>query len=379
MNRPNDALGYYEVLGVTPDADIAFIKRRYYERAKELHPDRNTSSDAVDIFQKLSVAYDVMNNPLKRAQYDLLCLVYRTEEFPPLGSLKIYKNQSDKEDMALRVLKQRTVKANLSQTIVRESKDICNIKEAANMVLNTSVHNWLCGWWGKDALSKNLQAIRYNLRSTEVNDADNLKLLIHNAVAYAQENHTDKAWIYAQQVKNLWGNDTDILHHIENFITLLDYTPQQQVVIPYWNSKELRLRQFLFPILLMLVVFLLGVGWLYRSGAIKASQNVSYYYTGGVGADTIESKLIKTDSDDTSTEYLVHFNKDTILYHGPDNRYSVMKEVKANQTVRITGYMPNKEWYQVVVDNGERGYVHKNDITKGMGNEVPHNSKVYRN
>lgn len=379
MNKPNDALGYYDVLGVTPEADIAFIKRRYYERAKELHPDHNTAENAVDIFQKLSVAYDVINNPLKRAQYDLLCLVYKPEEFPSLGSLKVYKNQSEKEDLALRVLKQRTVIPGLTNTTVKESKDICNIREAANMVLNTSVHNWLCGWWGKGAFGKNLKAIQYNLQSTKVDDDDNLKLLVHNAVAYAQENDKEKAWVYAQQVRNLWQDNETVRHYVEKFIDVLNYIPQKQVVIPYWNSKELKRRQFLFPVLLLLLVIICCAGWMYRNGLIKDAQNTSYYYTGGVGADTIENKIIKTDSDDLSTEYLVHFNKDTSLYYGPDSRYTVMTKVKENQTVRITGYTPNKEWYQVVVDNGERGYAHRNDINKGMGNKVPQNSKVYRN
>lgn len=379
MITPNDALGYYALLGVNPEADTAFIKKRYYERAKELHPDHNESDGAVDVFQKLSVAYDVLNNPLKRVQYDLLSLVYKTSEFPPLGSLKIYKNQSDEEDIALRVLKQRTVVAGFKKTIVRESKDICNIKEAANMVLNTSIHNWLCGWWGKGAFAKNLNAIKYNMQSTTVDDVDNLKLLIHNAVAYVQENNMEKAWVYAQQIKNLWGNNGTVLLYIERFISLLDYRPQKQVVIPYWNSKELKQRQFLFPVLLFLLIFLCCAGWLYHSGIVKAPQQVSYYYAGGVGADTIENKIVKTDSDDTSSEYLVHLNKDTVLYHGPDNRYAVMTNVKKNQTVRITGYTPNKEWYQVIIDNGELGYAHKNDIEKGIGNKVPQGSKVYRN
>lgn len=379
MKSQNDTLGYYAILGVTPYADITLIKKSYYERAKQLHPDHNQSRNAVDTFQKLSVAYDVLNNPLKRAQYDMLSLVYAKEEFPMIGSLKIYKNQSDQEDVALRVLKQKKIHASLKQTTVQESKDICNIREAGNMVLSTSVHNWLCGWWGKGAISKTLQAIRYNYRVTTVDDADNLRLLIHNAVAYAQEKNYEKAWIYAQQVKNIWVSDLSIVSVVEKFINVLGYSSKKQIVIPYWNAQELRLRQILFPILMLFVLILSIMSWIYHSGIIKSEQKTNYYYTGGVGADTIENKIMKTDSNDTSVEYLVHFNKDTALYHGPDNRYDVMKQVKSGQTVRITGYTPDKVWFQVITDNGERGYTHKNDIDKGMGNQVPYNSKVYRN
>ena len=377
MNNQYDALGYYDVLDVATDADISLIKRKYYEKAKTLHPDHNAAAQAVDIFQKLSVAYEILSNPLKRAEYDLLSIVYTAADFPQIGSLKIYKNQADKDDKALRVLKQHTVNDSFKETKVKASKDICNIREAGNMVLSTSIHNWLCGWWGKGALRQNLEAIRYNLQSTSVHDADNLRLLIHNAVAYIQENNKEMAWIYAQQVKSLWGYNPHISALTEQFIALLDYTPSRQVVIPYWNAAELKRRQLLFPIFLGMFLLALICAYLYRSGVIGIKQEESYYYT-GTAADTLESKVIKTGSDSSSREYLVHFTEDAEIRYGPDERYGVMHTAKQNQTVRITGYMPNRKWYQVVIDSGERGYVHKDKLQKGMGAQVPPNSQVYR-
>ena len=67
-----------------------------------------------------------------------------------------------------------------------------------------------------------------------------------------------------------------------------------------------------------------------------------------------------------------------MIYHGPDERYSPMVKGNAGQTVRITGYTPDYSWYQIVIDNGEKGYVAKKYIEKGMGNPIPWRSHVYR-
>ena len=87
MLRNYDALGYYEILGVRPDDDQELIKRQYYKQAKFWHPDHNEASDALEKFQKVAVAYDVLKNKETKLQYDLLSLIYNQHNFPPLGSL----------------------------------------------------------------------------------------------------------------------------------------------------------------------------------------------------------------------------------------------------------------------------------------------------
>ncbi|MBO6281616.1 MAG: DnaJ domain-containing protein [Alphaproteobacteria bacterium] len=380
-----DALGYYEILGVAPDADTALIKRQYYEKAKFWHPDHNENPNAVEFFQKVSVAYEVLNDAKKRAEYDLLSIVYCEKDFPTLGSLKIYKNQSDKTDAALRVLKQRKVKASGSKCEVRETKDICNIKEAGNMVLSTSISNWLCGWWGRGGFNKTINAIKFNMQAAKALDMDNLKLLIHNAVAYEQENNTEMAWIYAKQAEAMVRFDAQTTGQIAKFIEALNFKPQKKITIPYWNDKELKRRQMLFPsVLVMFVVFVLLLSGV-KQGLLQVNKTVSDGYYEAVmisgrivPSDMVESHIIKVDSDGTSREYLVHFKHNCTIYYGPDTRYTPMAEGLEGQTVRITGHTFNKAWLRVVLDNGEIGYVHKSNLEKGMGNPVPSNSQVYR-
>ncbi|MEA1071616.1 molecular chaperone DnaJ [Sphingomonas sp. LY160] len=62
---------YYELLGVSRDADGATIKSAYRRLAMECHPDRHggcTEQEAK--FKSLSEAYDCLKDPQKRAAYD---------------------------------------------------------------------------------------------------------------------------------------------------------------------------------------------------------------------------------------------------------------------------------------------------------------------
>ena len=61
---------YYEVLGVSKDADARTIKRAFLKLARELHPDVNQSPDAEARFKEVNEAYSVLSDERKRANYD---------------------------------------------------------------------------------------------------------------------------------------------------------------------------------------------------------------------------------------------------------------------------------------------------------------------
>lgn len=66
-----DKRDYYEVLGVSKDADDAALKRAYRSLAKKYHPDSNPGDEAAaEKFKEASEAYSVLSDPQKRQQYD---------------------------------------------------------------------------------------------------------------------------------------------------------------------------------------------------------------------------------------------------------------------------------------------------------------------
>jgi molecular chaperone DnaJ len=62
---------FYEVLGVSRDADEATLKKAYRRLAMECHPDRNNGDRAAEArFKEVTEAYEVLRDPQKRAVYD---------------------------------------------------------------------------------------------------------------------------------------------------------------------------------------------------------------------------------------------------------------------------------------------------------------------
>jgi curved DNA-binding protein len=64
---------YYKILGVKKTASAEEIKKAYRELAKKYHPDRNPNDPIAEKrFKDIGEAYDVLSDPQKRKQYDLL-------------------------------------------------------------------------------------------------------------------------------------------------------------------------------------------------------------------------------------------------------------------------------------------------------------------
>ena len=64
---------YYQVLGVSEDADASQLKRAYRKLAKEFHPDRNPgNAEAERRFKEIQEAYDILEDAEKRKKYDQL-------------------------------------------------------------------------------------------------------------------------------------------------------------------------------------------------------------------------------------------------------------------------------------------------------------------
>ncbi|XP_038620520.1 dnaJ homolog subfamily C member 4 [Tachyglossus aculeatus] len=64
---------YYELLGISPDANTEEVKRAFFTKSKELHPDRDPGNPALHSrFVELNEAYRVLSRQHSRRSYDSL-------------------------------------------------------------------------------------------------------------------------------------------------------------------------------------------------------------------------------------------------------------------------------------------------------------------
>ncbi len=61
---------FYAILGLTPAATLADIKRAYRRLARQYHPDTNKEPGAARRFRQITEACEVLSDPARRKAYD---------------------------------------------------------------------------------------------------------------------------------------------------------------------------------------------------------------------------------------------------------------------------------------------------------------------
>lgn len=61
---------YYKIMGVAKDASEKEIKTAYRKLARKYHPDISKEKNAEEQFKEMGEAYEVLHDPVKRAEYD---------------------------------------------------------------------------------------------------------------------------------------------------------------------------------------------------------------------------------------------------------------------------------------------------------------------
>ena len=379
----SDPLGYYRIMDLTPSASDAEIKQNYRERAKIWHPDHNKDTNALDKFQKLSVAYDVLQNADSRLFYDMLSQVYGSHNFPDMKSLAIYKDRAGNENPYIRTISQQKVVGYIYKNSFRQDSEICSAAEAPSLVLKASLANWLLGWWGLKAFVKNIQALIYNYNSINQNRAENLNLLIHNAVAYYQDGKKDKACISALQAKEYATSEQRNM--LDRFI-LLTGLNAAKFRFPAWNYPRLKILQLLVPSLLgILFVFSLcskvvtpeELNKIFeKKNKITYFQTVEFNNGGQTYNDMVISNVMNIPINYNDDSKIFHLREDADIKYGPSDKFDTLVSLKSGHTLRVTGYTPDNKWFRVMVDSGDMGFVSPKLLKQGFGMPCPTNSKV---
>lgn len=378
-----DSAGYYKILRLKRNAGAEEIKQNYRELAKKWHPDYNKSTEAMEIFQKISVAHDILSDGKKRLTYDLACLAHGEENFPDIFALKIYTDRHGREDISLRQIKIEEQQGWIFGEKKTSKNLISSEKEAEKEYFKSSIKNWLLGWWTLKGFVENIRIIKRNYKGVAGDKEDNLRLYVHNALAYAQEGKYAQAMACATWARHL--ANTEDKQVLDRFIKQL---PQvKTITIRPWNDKKLKGIQLLFPIMLGLMIIggiimkradILEGYYLMRGDEIDYYQQVRM--TGGNSVDDmVVAKILNINSDLSSSRMLYHVKSgySVRVMYGPSDAFDQIMILANKATVRVTGISPDKAWYRIMLDNGDMGFVRTEFLEKGIGAEIPEDSKIF--
>ena len=182
-----DPKGYYAILGLSLTASAADIKAAYRRRAKELHPDRETSPNATKEFQHLNEAYSILSDPFARAQYDTIVVEShqtRASEIPPEP---IVCSACGKVTAQPRYAIFYEVKSFIFVTTRTPIQAVFCSACAEKKALRATAITWVLGWWGFPfGLIYSPHAIFVNLRGGQRPHNINARLAAYQAWVFAR-------------------------------------------------------------------------------------------------------------------------------------------------------------------------------------------------
>ena len=77
----DDFVDYYELMQISPKAELQTIQRVYRMLAARYHPDNPETGD-MDKFVLLQQVYEVLSDPQKRSAYDVRCQMQQSQPNP---------------------------------------------------------------------------------------------------------------------------------------------------------------------------------------------------------------------------------------------------------------------------------------------------------
>lgn len=374
-----DPLDYYKILEVPTNASDELIRQKYRELAKFWHPDHNSAPNAVDIFQKLSVAYDVLKEPQSRLKYDMLSIVYTSKNFPDVNALILINNMHGQEDLNLRAFHLTEITGKGVNHTAIDKVYYCSQYEASGVIKSITKHNWIYGFWGISAFFANINALMQNITRIG-NKKDNLLLFIHNSLVYQAEGKLEEAATLAHIAKSCAvGHEIDIINkYIASLgsVNLYGLKP--------WNFSNYKRLQLIYPAIFILIIICIffgdGLRKYYQQLQSDTSVKKVVVFSDGkkVYSDVAVARIFDIPVDIYDTTQLYHASQQVNAMHGADDNFDVYKVVDKGTTIRVTGYTLDKKWFRVMFDNGEMAFIKAKYLINGIGKDIPIWSKIYK-
>ena len=345
----NDKKGYYAILHITENADEKEIKNAFRREVKLYHPDKNKAPEAAAIYLKINEAYQVLTDADARKAYDNL--PDRTADFIPCCSCGIHAHQP------------RFILFDTGENVLHGGV-FCRTC-ASRRQFKTAIKIW------KTFLLspiKNWRLLKKARAMQEMPADKNFDILLQNATAFNGEKRYELAKFLAEQARRFAPEQPE-RSKVNTFLNILSET-QSRSEPDFWKINPTDTLRVYLPLLvgILLALLLFGAQNLQRS-QVQKSYELSDYERPNV--EFLPFNVL-------DEKELYHIKKDNVsAYQAPSTESGVLSVLPIQTTVRLTGYVPQSPWVQVMTHQGLIVFVQRTDLKKGKGTTPqPYHSKI---
>ena len=352
---PSDPQGLYAILGVGPLADATEIRDAFRKKVKLVHPDFNPADDAPQRFQTLTNAYRILRDPWMRERYDaggvglapLSVVDPDIDEPEPLECSRCGKVTAQPRYIVFHRVKSalwRARRTTIRGIFCRDCAD--------RTVIGASTLTWLQGWWAIDGPARTIAALGANIKGGDRPQAENFRVILHQARAFLALGDADIAWSLA--------------HQAEGFAASMAEKAQIAAIRDEAGRPARRLRNRWTWFTSALVLQAMPLAALVLAAAAAIAVPTMRDHTDLVSAGI----TVPTQSRGEVRYVAIELLK---LRQGPGSDSPVIEILDRFTTVRVIGAAEDGEWTQVAIPSGVTGYVQARYLFAGAGDRPKRN------
>jgi hypothetical protein len=379
-----DPKGYYNMLGVSDDADANAIKSAYRTKAKRLHPDINPSPIAAKQFQRLTEAYEVLSDADKRAKYGHGKPAARpkaqpkTDKKPTADAKPAHKtqhstgNKPPPRESTKQTAQPKSKAQNTTKSETGLKPDVCQCgkvtaqpryvvfdmvagmgrsvkhKEVAGIfcrtcadraALKASFITWLTGWWAFPSGPKEtVKALWNNIRGGRKPADRNTRLLVRQAKAFQDRGDLTLARGTAEQAL-VYARTPELRRAVDTLLLSLSaHSPKH--LRTRWDKPGWAPVAQLAPVIALVVWASLSVT---MSTPVTLTEWVMSVVKRESPAQPGTIMQVRTDALNVRT--------------GPSQDYQVLMILVKDVEVTVVEVSPGGTWVRVEAPDGTEGFV----------------------
>ncbi|MCK5539199.1 MAG: J domain-containing protein [Bacteroidales bacterium] len=193
--KSDDPKGYYQILELDKFATMIDIKAAFRKKAHKLHPDKNNKKDTTVDFQYLVHAYEVLSDPTKRAEYDILDIKKQNNTYEEMEPIKC--SSCNKVTAQPRYVAFHQVRSFIFVSTVDYIQGIFCPSCAQKKVIKPTLITWILGWWSIWGIINTLHALSINLLGGLKPREQNANILAYQAWFFLKNNKLELAYSLA--------------------------------------------------------------------------------------------------------------------------------------------------------------------------------------